>query len=334
MWPDLPLFPEQASTVARQVDLLYFFAVAVTAFFSLLIAGFILYFSIRYRRRHAGQVGVSIHGIIGLEILWSVIPLAITMVLFFWGAQVFFTIFRPPDDARDYYVVGKQWMWKVQHPEGPSEINELHVPVDTRVRLLLTSEDVIHSFFIPAFRVKMDALPGRYSQLWFEATAPGEYHLFCAEYCGSNHSHMVGRVVVLEEEDYQTWLVDRGAGTTARPVAATGAELFSQLGCNTCHQDRDTVVAPSLRGLFGSQVQLADGRTIVADEDYIRTQVLDPGNMVTVGFQPVMPTFRGQVTEEEILQLIGYIQSLAEDGTGGVEPQEARLIPAQEEPSR
>ena len=194
MFTNFPFFPEQASAQAAQVDGIYFFMVAVTAFFSVLIAGLVVVFAIKYRRRHDDEVGAAIHGSLALELLWTFIPFVITMVMFAWGAKVFFDLYRPPAGAMEIYVVGKQWMWKAQHMDGQREINELHVPVGRPVKLIMGSEDVIHSFFIPAFRVKADVIPGRYNTLWFTATKPGRYHLFCAEYCGTKHSGMIGWV--------------------------------------------------------------------------------------------------------------------------------------------
>ena len=213
-WESLPLFPDSASTLAPEVDAIYFFGVAVAVFFSLLVAVLVLYFAVRYRRRHPDEIGQPEKTITWLEITWSVIPFLILMVMFAWGAKVFFIAFRPPSDAVEYYVVGKQWMWKFQHPQGKREINDLHVPVGQPIKLTMTSEDVIHSFFVPAFRVKADVLPGRYTTVWFEATKAGEYHLFCAEYCGTEHSRMGGTIHVMEPQDYEAWLA-RGRPRTS-----------------------------------------------------------------------------------------------------------------------
>src|ERR671924_2176990 len=206
MFQNLPLFPAQASRFAGDVDALYFFLVAVSAFFALLIATLVVVFAVKYRRRHPQEVGAGVTGSLQLELLWTVIPFGITMVMFVWGAYVYFELVRPPQAAMDVYVVGKQWMWKVQHMDGQREINELHVPVGRPVKLIMGSEDVIHSFYIPAFRVKADVIPGRYNTMWFTATRPGTYHLFCAEYCGTKHSGMIGQVVAMEPADFQAWL--------------------------------------------------------------------------------------------------------------------------------
>src|SRR5476651_2228957 len=270
MWSGTPLFPEQASTMAGRVDALYFFLLAISVFFSLLIAGLIVFYAIRYRRRDANSVGEVIHGGMALEIAWTVIPFLISMVIFVWGASVFFAMSSPPAETLNIYVVGKQWMWKFQHLDGQREINELHVPVGRPVKLIMTSEDVIHDVFVPAFRVKADVLPGRYTSLWFEPTKAGRYHLFCAEYCGTRHSGMIGEVIVMEPSDFQAWL---SGGRAEGSLAATGEKLFADLACNTCHQSGSAGRGPVLDGLFGSTVALQNKDTVVADEAYIRESI-------------------------------------------------------------
>jgi cytochrome c oxidase subunit 2 len=307
MFTNFPFFPQQASVQAGQVDAVFFFLVAVTAFFSLLIAASIVVFVVKYRRRHGDDVGVAIHGSLALELLWTIIPFGIVMVMFGWGAKVFFDLYRVPAGAMEIFVVGKQWMWKVQHADGQREINELHVPIGRPVKLVMGSEDVIHSFFIPAFRVKADVVPGRYNVLWFEATKPGTYHLFCAEYCGTKHSGMIGSVVAMAPADFQAWLAG-GAGSDS-PVAA-GEKLFSSLACNTCHMQNQQGRGPVLTNVFGSKVELQNGATVIADEAYLRESIVNPQAKVVAGFVPVMPTFQGLVTEEQLLQLIAYVKSL------------------------
>jgi cytochrome c oxidase subunit 2 len=303
----LPLFPDQASTVAGRVDALYYYLLGVSIFFSVLIFLLVFYFAVKYRRRDPDYVPPAIHGSTRLEVFWSVVPLALAMVMFGWGAKLYFEMQRPPAETLDLQVVGKQWMWKIQHPQGPREINELHVPVGVPVKLTMISEDVIHSFYIPAFRIKMDVLPGRYTTLWFEATKTGEYHLFCAEYCGTQHSGMIGRVVVMEPLDYQNWLA---GGPPAESLEAAGERLFSQMQCNTCHFSGPGARGPVLEGVFGAPVRLADGRTVTADENYVRESILNPAAKVVAGYRPVMPTYAGQLSEEQVLQLVAYIKSL------------------------
>jgi cytochrome c oxidase subunit 2 len=305
--PQTQILPTQASTMAPQVDALYFFLVALTAFFTLLISGLVVYFAIRYRRRATDETGESIHGNLKLEITWTVIPLVIVLFIFGWSAKLFFTMARPPADTLNVYVVGKQWMWKFQHPDGHAEVNELHVPVGTSVKLTMTSQDVIHDVYIPDFRVKADVLPGRYTHLWFKATKPGRYRLFCAEYCGTNHSGMGGWVVVLERADYQKWLT---GGMSQGTMAQTGEKLFRDLSCITCHREDTTGRGPTLIGLFGKAVNLDNGSTVEADEAYVRESIVNPRAKMVSGFQPIMPTFQGLISEEGLLQLIEYIKTL------------------------
>jgi len=313
MLDQLPFFPVEASTQAGQVDALYFLLVAVSAFFAGLIAILLVVFAIRFRRRRQDEVGEAIHGSIALELFWTLIPLGIVMVMFVWGAQVFFHLTRPPKGAMEVYVVGKQWMWKVQHMDGAREINELHVPVGRPVKLIMGSEDVIHSFFIPSFRVKADVIPGRYNTLWFTATKPGKYHIFCTQYCGTKHSGMIGWVTVMEPADYQAWL--SGAATGAS-MADSGAKLFQDLACATCHLENGQGRGPVLKGAYGKPVLLASGQTVTMDDAYIRESVLNPQAKVVAGFQPIMPTFQGLVTEEQVLQLIAYVKSLSQPSGG------------------
>jgi cytochrome c oxidase subunit II len=313
MWSGFPLFPESASSIAGRVDALYFFLLAIAAFFSLLIAGLIVFYAVKYHRRSPDAVGRSIHGGMVLELTWTIVPLIITMVIFVWGASVFFAMTHPPDDALNVYVVGKQWMWKFQHLDGQREINELHVPVERNIRLIATSEDVIHDVFVPAFRLKVDVIPGRYVTLWFRATKPGRYHLFCAEYCGTKHSGMTGEVIVMAPADYQAWL---SGGTPGGSLADAGQKLFADLACNTCHRPDAQGRGPVLDGLLGKTVSLQSGGTTVADEAYLRESILNPSAKVTAGYQPIMPTFQGLVSEDQLLQLIEYIKSLQTQKAG------------------
>jgi cytochrome c oxidase subunit 2 len=307
MWSDLPLFPQSASTISGRVDMLYFFLVTVAGFFSVLIFGLVFCFALRYHRSARNPVARQIHGSLGLEIVWSVIPLALTMVMFGWGAVLYLRNARTPPGSMEIYVVAKQWMWKIQHTEGAREINELHVPTGAPVRLVMTSEDVIHSFYVPAFRVKQDVMPGRYTSMWFQPTQPGKYHLFCAEYCGNQHSAMGGWVYVMEPAEYEQWL---SGGSTGESMVTAGQALFERLGCSSCHKSEGGGRGPSLEGLLGRNVQLDNGTTIVVDESYFRESILNPRAKIVAGYQPLMPTFQGQVSEEQILQLLSYIKSL------------------------
>ena len=296
---------------------------------TVLIFAAVAIFAMKYRRRH-GREASHIEGSLLLEIGWSIVPLGIMLVMFAAGAVLYFRMRTPPADADQVYVVAKQWMWKLQHMEGPHEINQLHVPVGRDVELIMTSQDVIHSFYVPAFRVKEDVLPGRYTTLWFRATRPGTYHLFCAQFCGTMHSGMIGEVVVMDPQDYQAWMVNGAASGT---LAQTGSTLFQQLGCNTCHQSDMQGHGPILNGFFGNSVQLAYGLAVTAHENNLRGCILQPAAKVVSGFKPIMPSWQGQVNEEQLNQLIAYIKSLspAPEGQamtsgapGGTQPQESQ----------
>lgn len=306
MW-SFPLFPEQASTVAGKVDAIYWVLVSITAFFTLVVYGMILIFSVKYRRGRTvdrSNPPASSHK---LEMLWIGFPLAIAITVFTWSVGTFFEIYRPPAGAMEVTVVAKQWMWKLQSPTGHREINELHVPVGRAVKLLMTSQDVIHSFYIPAFRIKQDVLPGRYTSVWFQATKPGSYHLFCAEYCGTQHSGMIGRIIVMEPTAYQAWLSGGNAGETP---AAAGKRLVTQLGCITCHSSTSAARGPSFEGLFGTTANLQGGATATIDEDYVHESIINPRAKIVMGFDAIMPTYTGQITEEGILQIIAYLKSI------------------------
>ncbi|HEY2171055.1 MAG TPA: cytochrome c oxidase subunit II [Candidatus Angelobacter sp.] len=304
---NFPIFPEQASSMAGQVDALYLFLVLITTFFSLLIAILILFFAIKYRRTPERQAE-QIHGSTLLEIIWTVIPLGISMVIFVWGAVIYYHMERSPSNPLEIYGVGKQWMWKFQHPGGQREINTLHVPIGRDVKVTLISQDVIHSFFVPAFRVKQDVLPNRYVFTWFKATQTGTYHLFCSQYCGTKHSGMVGQVVVMTPEDYATWLA---SGKAEGSLASLGEKAFQQYGCTTCHRPDSGARGPNLEGVYGRPIRLTDNRVVLADDNYIRESILEPNAKVVSGFQSIMPTFRGVVSEDEIIAITEYIKHLS-----------------------
>lgn len=306
MLAQIRLVPEQASTVAARVDGLFLYLTVVTVFFTALIAVLIIAFAIRYRRRPGNEVPGPVKEFLQLEIAWSVIPLLLCLVMFFWGADVYLALAQPPDNALEVYVVGRQWMWKLQHPEGQREINTLHIPVDVPVKLIMTSEDVIHSFFVPAFRTKQDVVPGRYTTTWFQATKVGTYHLFCAEYCGTGHSQMIGQVIVMEQADYESWLGSSADGS----MALEGRKLFSKLQCITCHTGTSEARAPVLEGLYNRRVVLNDGQVIRADENYFRESILQPAAKVVAGYRPIMPTYQDQINEEELVRVIAFLKAL------------------------
>ena len=302
----LPLLPKEASTLAPTVDRLLWFTIGLSVFFTALIFVLLFVFAIKYRRRSPDEIPEQIHGSTLLEVTWTVIPGIIVIILFVWGAKVFVQEARPPQNAVHVYVVGKQWMWKLQHAEGPREINELHIPVGVPVELIMTSQDVIHDFAVPAFRVKMDVLPDRYTTEWFTATRVGRYHLFCDQYCGTFHSKMRGYVDVMTAGGYESWL--SGQMRHTQSMAEAGAKLYQQYGCITCH---GTGKAPPYVGLYGSKVHLSDGTTVTADDAYIRESILQPSAQIVAGYKPIMPTFQGQISENQILDIIAYIKSLS-----------------------
>jgi cytochrome c oxidase subunit 2 len=305
---EFELFPDAASTAAPQVDALFWFLMAISTVLSVGIAATLIYFAIKYRksaRVDRTQRPTSL----STEFTWIGAALPVLLLIFLWGAKVGFYLLRPPADAMAINVVAKQWMWKFQHPDGRREIDTLHVPVGQPVRLTMVSQDVIHSFFVPAFRVKQDVLPGRYTNAWFEATKPGAYRLYCAEYCGTDHSRMKGTIVAMTPADFAAWLAGEYEGD--EPPQVAGEKLFDQLQCGTCHRrDGEAGRGPSLAGVFGSQVPLATGDAVQADDGYLRESILRPAKKVVAGFQPIMPAYEGQITEEGVMELIAYIKSL------------------------
>jgi cytochrome c oxidase subunit II len=323
------LIPDQASTLASDVDQLYWFITGVTAFFGILVCVLVVYFAVKYRTNDPLAVGAPITGSIPLELAWSVIPFLISIVIFGWSAKVFFDLYRPPDQTLEIYATGKRWMWKFQHLDGKAEINELHVPVGRPVKVTFTSEDVLHSLYFPSFRVKADAIPGRYSSVWFDATKTGEWWIFCAEYCGTKHSGMIGKVHVMEPAAYQAWLSGGGEGGT---LAQRGERLFSELACNTCHLNDGSGRGPSLVDKFGTEEQLANGSAVTIDEGYVRESILTPQLKIVAGYQPVMPTFQGLINEENVMALIEHVKSLqtAPGGAAATSGAAPAAAPAQE----
>lgn len=304
----LTLIPEQASSMAPAVDLLFYSLLALSVLVILGVSVAIVWFSVRYRKGSRAE-RKNVFRRPAWELSWTLIPLGLFLGVSAWGGKLYFDLYSPPHDALPIYVVAKQWMWKVQHPGGQREINQLHVPRGRPVKLIMTSEDVIHSFFVPPFRVKQDVVPGRYTSAWFTATRAGDFELFCAEYCGTDHSQMIGRIVVLEPQAYQGWLQDHGTG---QGLAVQGANLFRSFGCSGCHSANSSVHAPLLQGVFGRPVHLQSGDTVVADERYIRDSILQPAKQVVAGYEPIMPSFEGQIDEEQLLQLVAYIQSIGD----------------------
>lgn len=299
------LLQPAASLQASRTDSIFVAMLLLCGSVAAVLCFLVVFFAVRYRRGNAVD-RTPPRELRGIEIAWTLTPLLIFFGVFGWAARDFITLADPPADALPITVVAKQWMWKLQQRNGRREINELHVPQGEPVVVTMTSEDVIHSFFIPAFRIKQDVLPGRYTRLWFTATRLGEFPLFCSEYCGSEHSQMTGRVVVMTPADYGRWLA---SGPAQPSTAQYGFALFRQLGCSGCHDARATVHAPLLDGIYGRSVHLQDGRTITADANYLRDSILVPAKDVVAGFAPVMPSYAGQVSEEDIQALIAYLQS-------------------------
>jgi cytochrome c oxidase subunit 2 len=306
-WVQFELQPPAASSIAKSVDQVYYFLSGITAFFSILIFSIIFYFMIKYRRRPGQTASPETHTSMFLELSWTIIPSLICVVIFVWSSAVFVRNNRPPANSREIFVIGKQWMWHIQHPEGPREINALHVPVGENVKLTMTSQDVIHGFYIPAFRLKKDVLPGRYTSAWFNANRTGVYHLFCSQYCGTNHSEMIGWVYVMSPSDYAAWLAQ---GEQSESLAQQGARLFTQVGCDSCHGATASSTGPSLVGIYGKTERLADGTTRVVNDSFLREAILTPSTIHVAGYPQIMPTFTGQVDEDQVLQLIAYVKSL------------------------
>jgi cytochrome c oxidase subunit 2 len=322
--PWLPIFPPQASSISSEVDSLALLMLILSLLIAVSIFVLIVFFCVKYRRRAGNEIGQPDRHTMAVEITWTVIPLALCMIPFIWGARVYLEQAQPPSDAVEVYVVAKQWMWKTEQPGGQEEINALHVPTGRPVKLTMTSQDVIHSFFVPAFRVKADVLPGRYTTAWFTATQPGDYMLFCSQYCGTDHAAMTGRVIAMKPGDYANWL-NESAGAYQSP-AAQGRKLFQQYGCVDCHEANR---APSLQGLYGQPVLLSDGSTVIADDNYIRQKLLTPAASVPVGYAPIMPSFAGRLSDEDILNLIAYIKSIGPSPLNSVPlPQPVLPVPS------
>ena len=306
---EFPLFPPEASKIAPQMDALYFFMVLVSLVGLTIVILLVLSFSLLYhKRRHPHAV--QIEGSTLLEATWTIIPLGLFLIMFVWGALIYFRVYTPPANAMNIYVVGKQWMWKAEHPGGQHEIDALHVPTGRAIQLTLISQDVFHSFSIPAFRVKREAIPGRYTTVWFEATEPGTYHLFCTQYCGTNHSEMVGDIVVMKPDEFQRWLA---GSTSGNSLAQDGERLFASLSCNACHNATPEARGPNLANVYGSHLTLANGQQVTVDDAYLRDAILNPSQHVTQGYVPIMPTYQGQISEDGVIALVEYIKNLNSD---------------------
>src|SRR5579885_1916081 len=312
------LWLPQASSSAAESDYLMLALVLAACAVLALVFGLIFVYVFKYRAGSGRDRGAIMEKTWRIEVAWTAATLLVFFGLFLWGGDLYVRLFPPPANALQIYIVGKQWMWKAEHQGGQREINALHVPAGRPVQLVMTSEDVIHSFFVPAFRTKRDVLPGRYETLWFEATTPGKYRLFCAQLCGAGHAQMIGEIVVMPEPDFQDWLAMNG-GTGSGSMAEQGKILYMRNGCSGCHggigaggaQSASTVPAPSLAGLYGSPVTLDNGEVVIADEGYIRDCILVPEKRRVASYPPIMPSFSGILGEEDVLKLVAFIKSLA-----------------------
>ncbi len=304
----VPFWPNTAAVNGEAVNNLFIAELGVCGLILLLVVWLMFSFCLRYRRGSSASRANPMQKTWVWEIGWTTATLALFLVLFVWGAGIYIWLYKSPSGDLEVYVVGKQWMWKMEHPGGQREIDALHVPVGKTVRLVLASQDVIHSFYIPAFRIKHDVVPGTYETLWFKATKTGEYQIECSEFCGTQHAHMRGEVVVMEPAAFARWLTDQGVKES---LAQQGEVLFRQYGCSGCHGANSTVHAPALEGVYGSLVHLQDGSTVRADERYLRDCILLPRTQTVAGYPPVMPNFSGQLGEDDLVKLIAYIQSLA-----------------------
>jgi cytochrome c oxidase subunit 2 len=300
------LFPPEASSIAPYADALYFFLVLISLVGMVIVTALIVGFSVAYRKEKNPEA-TQIEGSTLLEATWTIIPLALFMVCFVWGALLYFRIYDPPTNAMNIYIVGKQWMWKAEHPGGQHEIDALHVPIDRPVQLTMISQDVFHSFSIPAFRVKREVIPGRYTTVWFTATKAGSYHLFCTQYCGTLHSQMIGTITAMTPEDYEAWL---SGSTSGNSLAQNGERLFASLGCNSCHSGNASARGPNLAEAYGSRVQLQSGSYAQVDDAFLRDSILNPTSHETAGYAPIMPTYQGQVSEEGLIDIVEYIKTL------------------------
>lgn len=308
---DFPFFPDQASSVAGITDLFTFSVVGIGSFFGIIVVMVIIYFLTIYNHDSKANRSDPVEEHTVIELAWSIAPLIIVLTIFVWSAKIYFDIYTPPPNTLNISVIGKQWMWKAQHPDGQREVNELHIPVNQPIRLTMTSQDVIHSFFIPAFRLKQDVLPGRFTTMWFEATQTGEFHLLCAEFCGTEHALMVGKVYVMEPSEYEEWLREGNVPVLTLIDSPSGETLFTQQGCLACHKLDDSVgIGPSLVGIYETEVELENGDVVVRDEEYLRESIINPQAKVVSGYPNVMPTYQSQLSEEQLLELVDYLRNL------------------------
>lgn len=307
---NFPFAPPSASNFAGQHDFVFYTLCALSLFFTVIVAAGVIFFSLYYKAGRKVDRSRPMYENLKLELTLTFIPMILGLIMFWFGARLFVDMRTPPKDAQEIYVIGKQWMWHVQHPNGVRENNTLHVPIGQPVKLTMISQDVIHAFYIPAFRVQMHVVPGRYTQLWFTATKVGQYHLFCGMYCGTQHSEMGGTVVAMEPRDYANWLANGGESMAAMTMEQAGERIYNKVGCNNCHADVSTVRAPSLVGIYNSERTFTDGTKAVANDEYLRESILRPWNHITAGYDQSMPAYDGQLTESDVLNILAYIKAL------------------------
>ena len=309
-WLRSILLPVQGTDYATRTDDLFLFILLVSTFFFLLVVGLIFYFILRYRRRGPGEVTPHITHNFKLEVLWTAVPLAIVMVIFAWGFRGYMDMSVAPAGALEIQVTAKQWVWQFEYANGTRTINEIHVPVGKPVKLVMSSEDVIHGFYVPSFRIKADVLPNRYTSLWFTPTREGVHLLMCTQYCGAGHSRMEGKIYVDSDAKYQNWLENGDQGAQAMPLKDLGAQLYSSRGCIACHSlDGTRGQGPSFKGIWGETHEMAGGQSVVVDENYVRESILQPQAKIRDGFKGIMPTFQGVLRDREIQALIEFIKS-------------------------
>jgi len=307
---NFPLSPPRASNFAQEYDAIFYALVALTVFFTLVVGVAVIFFAVRYKKGTRADRSRPMYENLFLELTWTIVPLVIGLVMFYFGTSLYVKMRTPPKNATEIFVIGKQWMWHVQHGNGVRENNTLHVPAGVPIKLTMISQDVLHAFYIPAFRVQEHVVPGRYTQLWFTPTEIGEYHLFCNMYCGTQHSEMGGKVVVMSPKDFASWLSEGGQSSAPLSMEQAGAKVYNKVGCANCHGAEDTLRAPSLYGIYNKRRTFADGTSLIADEEYLRSSILRPYDHITSGYGQTMPVYEGQVTEEDVLNLVAYIKVL------------------------
>ena len=307
---NFPLAPQQGSTIAYEHDVVFYILVVLTIIFTVIVYGMVVFFAVRYRRGSKVNRHQAHHENLLLEISWTAIPTLLGLVMFFVGAKLFIEMRTSPKDAEDVYVIGKQWMWHLEHSNGVRENNTLHVPVGRPVRLTLISQDVLHAFYVPDFRVQIHVVPGRYTTLWFTAAKPGRYPFYCAMFCGTQHSEMGGYVYAMPAEDYAKWLNNGGNNVAPMSMEDRGGRLFKVLACDSCHTAQNTDRAPSLNGIYNTQRPISGGSTALADDAYLRESILKPYNQITAGYENTMPNYDQQLSEEDVFDLVAYIKSL------------------------